>query len=52
MKVEAVIDPNISEACSDTDLFPFKMTSYVPLDGWPHNHLHYFTEFVALAVLR
>ena len=52
MKVEAVINTNISESCSDTNLFPFKLASDVPLDCWPHNHLHYFTELVALAVLR
>lgn len=52
VKVEAVIDTNICETCSDTNLFPFKLTSNVPLDCWPYDHLHYFTEYVALAVLR
>ena len=50
MKVKAILDANISEPGSDSDLLPFKVTSDIPFNCWPYNHLHNFTEFVAFTV--
>ena len=50
MKVKSIIDTNVSEPCSDSDFFPLKLARDIPLDCWPHNQLHNFTEFVAFTV--
>ena len=46
IKCQSIPEFNITKPCRDFDLFPFKLSTNIPLDGWSQNHLANFTEFV------
>ena len=50
VKIQATENADICEARCNSDIFPLEMTCYVPLGGWPYDHLNNFTEFIAFAV--
>ena len=50
VKIQATENADICEARCNSDIFPLEVTCYVPLGGWPYDHLNNFTEFIAFAV--
>lgn len=51
VKVQSIVDTDISESSSNSNFPPFKCSINIPLHCWSYNQFHNFTEFVSVAVL-